>query len=172
MDEITGSSDKIARIIKVIDDIAFQTNILALNAAVEAARAGEAGAGFAVVADEVRSLAQRCAVAARDTTTLIEESVLNSRTGQSKVTEIVDAIRTIAEDSKRVRELVDEVNLGGREQARGIEHIGKAMTQMEHVTQSTAAIAEESASAAEELNAQSQALMKVVDRLSAMAGER
>jgi methyl-accepting chemotaxis protein/methyl-accepting chemotaxis protein-1 (serine sensor receptor) len=172
MDEISASSDKIAKIIKVIDDIAFQTNILALNAAVEAARAGEAGMGFAVVADEVRSLAQRCAVAAKDTAGLIDESVRNSSSGQTKVNEIVQVMQAIADDSKRVRVLVDEVNLGSQEQARGIEQIGKAMSQMEHVTQSTAAIAEESASAAEELNAQSQALMSVVDRLSAMLGDK
>ena len=142
----------------MIDEIAFQTNILALNAAVEAARAGEAGMGFAVVADEVRNLAQRCAQAAKDTASLIEESIAKSNDGKSKVDQVAAAIREITEESTTIKTLVDEVNLGSQEQARGMEQIGKAITQMEQVTQKTAANAEESASAAEELNAQSESL--------------
>lgn len=170
MGEINAQSDKIARIIKVIDEIAFQTNILALNAAVEAARAGESGMGFAVVADEVRNLAQRCAQAAKDTSTLIEESIAKSHDGKVKVDEVASAIRTITGENIKVKALVDEVNLSSQEQARGLEQIGKAISQMDHVTQSTASNAEESASAAEELNAQSDTLKDIVDRLSAMVG--
>jgi methyl-accepting chemotaxis protein/methyl-accepting chemotaxis protein-1 (serine sensor receptor) len=170
MAEINTQSDKIAKIIKVIDEIAFQTNILALNAAVEAARAGEAGMGFAVVADEVRNLAQRCAQAAKDTSALIEESIAKSNDGKVKVDQVATAIRAITEESNRIKMLVDEVNLGSQEQARGIEQIGKAITQMEQVTQKTAANAEESASAAEELNAQSETLKDIVERLTAMVG--
>jgi methyl-accepting chemotaxis protein len=170
MGEINTQSDKIAKIIKVIDEIAFQTNILALNAAVEAARAGEAGMGFAVVADEVRNLAQRCAQAAKDTATLIEESIAKSNDGKVKVDQVAAAIRTITEESAKVKTLVDEVNLGSEEQVRGIEQIGKAIIQMEQVTQGTAASAEESASAAEELNAQSETLKDIVARLTSMVG--
>ncbi len=170
MGEINTQSDRIAKIIKVIDEIAFQTNILALNAAVEAARAGEAGMGFAVVADEVRNLAQRCAQAAKDTSALIEESIAKSNDGKVKVDQVATAIRAITEEANKVKTLVDEVNLGSQEQARGIEQIGKAITQMEQVTQKTAANAEESASAAEELNAQSETLKDIVERLTAMVG--
>ncbi|HXM44567.1 MAG TPA: methyl-accepting chemotaxis protein [Bryobacteraceae bacterium] len=170
MGEITTQSDKISKIIKVIDEIAFQTNILALNAAVEAARAGEAGMGFAVVADEVRNLAQRCAQAARDTASLIEDSIAKSHDGKAKVDRVAVAIRTITVESGKVKVLVDEVSLGGEEQARGIEQIGKAMVQMEQVTQRTAANAEEGASAAEELNAQSESLKEIVAKLTAMVG--
>ena len=170
MGEINTQSAKISKIIKVIDEIAFQTNILALNAAVEAARAGEAGMGFAVVADEVRNLAQRCAQAARDTASLIEESIAKSNDGKTKVDQVATAIGAITEEFTKVKTLVDEVNLGSQEQARGIEQIAKAITQMEQVTQKTAANAEESASAAEELNAQSETLKGVVERLRAMVG--
>jgi len=170
MGEINSSSDKISKIIKAIDEIAFQTNILALNAAVEAARAGEAGMGFAVVADEVRNLAQRCAQAAKDTATLIEESITKSRDGKVKVDQVAAAINAITEESSKVKVLVDEVHQGSQEQARGIEQIGKAIAQMEQVTQTAAANAEESASAAEELTALSETLTDVVERLSAMVG--
>ena len=170
MGEIKTQSEKISKIIKVIDEIAFQTNILALNAAVEAARAGEAGLGFAVVAGEVRNLAQRCAQAARDTATLIEESIARSNDGKAKVDLVVGAIRVITGESVKVKALVDEVNLGSQEQVRGIEQIGKAVTQMERVTQQVAAGAEASASGAEELHAQSETLKDVVERLAAMVG--
>jgi methyl-accepting chemotaxis protein/methyl-accepting chemotaxis protein-1 (serine sensor receptor) len=170
MAEINLSSGKIAKIIKVIDEIAFQTNILALNAAVEAARAGEAGMGFAVVADEVRNLAQRSAQAAKDTAALIEESIARSNEGKVQVDQVAESIRGITTQATGVKTLVDEVNLSSQEQARGIEQIGKAITQMEQVTQKNAASAEESASAAEELTAQSEALHTIVEDLAAMVG--
>jgi methyl-accepting chemotaxis protein/methyl-accepting chemotaxis protein-1 (serine sensor receptor) len=175
MNEINAQSEKISKIIKVIDEIAFQTNILALNAAVEAARAGEAGMGFAVVAEEVRNLAQRCAQAAKDTAELIEGSVSRSNDGKSKVDQVAHAIGLVTEEAAKAKALVDEVHLGSREQSQGIEQIGKAIVQMEQVTQGTAASAEEGASAAEELNAQSETLKGIVSRLSALvegAGQR
>jgi methyl-accepting chemotaxis protein len=168
MGEINASSEKVSKIIKVIDEIAFQTNILALNAAVEAARAGEAGMGFAVVADEVRSLAQRCAQAARDTASLIEESIAKSDDGKLKVHQVAEAISAVAEESLKIKTLVDEVKTGSHEQARGLEQVSKAIVQMERVTQSTAASAEEGASAAEELTSQSVALKEIVGRLTVM----
>ena len=168
MDEIGASSQKISKIIRVIDEISFQTNILALNAAVEAARAGEAGLGFAVVADEVRNLAQRCAQAARDTSALIENSIAKSEEGRTKVNHMAAAILGITEETLKVKTMVDEVRTGSTEQARGIEQIATAILQMERVTQSTAAGAEESAATAKELNAQAEGLQKVVKRLTTM----
>ncbi len=168
MGEIAAQSDRISRIIKTIDEIAFQTNILALNAAVEAARAGEAGLGFAVVADEVRNLAQRCAQAAKDTSTLIEESIAKSAGGRVKVDQVAASIRGLTDAVSQVKTLVDEVQAGSQEQARGIEHIGQAMVSMEQTTQKTAANAETGAAAAEELNAQADHLKGIVNRLILM----
>jgi len=156
MREIDVSSNKISRIIKAIDEIAFQTNILALNAAVEAARAGEAGMGFAVVADEVRNLAQRSAQAARDTAGLIEESIARSREGKLRVDEVAVAILTITVDATKLRTLVDQVLAGSREQTVGFEQVGKTLVQMQQITQSTAASAEKGAAVAEELTAQAE----------------
>lgn len=168
MREIGASSGKISKIIKVIDEIAFQTNILALNAAVEAARAGEAGMGFAVVAEEVRNLAQRSAQAAKDTTSLIEESILRSGEGSKKLGEVAGSIQAITDGAAKVKTLVDEVDASSREQAQGIEQISRTVAEMDQVTQRTAANAEQGASASEQLNAQSKSLMAVVARLRGM----
>ena len=170
MKEIDASSNKIARIIKVIDEIAFQTNILALNAAVEAARAGEAGLGFAVVADEVRNLAQRCAQAARDTAALIEESIETSRDGNSRLDRMATAVRGMTDSAVRVKTLVDEVNLGSQEQARGMEQISRTVLQMEKVTQQTAAGAQQSASAGTELNGYAAQLRGLMQEMQQMVG--
>jgi hypothetical protein len=171
MAAIQSSSEKSAKIIKVIDEIAFQTNILALNAAVEAARAGEAGAGFAVVADEVRNLAQRSAMAARDTAPLLEAAVENSRAGGTKLEQITTVIAAITESAARVKVLVDEVDLGSQEQARGTEQVSKAIEQMELVTQRTAASCEENAATSAELAAQSEALAGIARQLRAVVEE-
>ena len=172
MGEIRGSSERIAKIIKVIDDIAFQTNILALNAAVEAARAGEAGLGFAVVADEVRNLAQRCAEAAKNTTVLIEESVANAQSGSSHLDKVAATILCITENTKKVKILVDEVKQGGMEQAKGIAQISTALTQMEAMTQQTAAGAAEGAIASQELKTQTAPMQHVVGVLDALVSNK
>lgn len=170
MGEISASSEKIARIIRVIDEISFQTNILALNAAVEAARAGEAGMGFAVVAEEVRNLAQRCAQAAKDTAGLIEESIRTSSEGSARLQLMTEAIHGITESASSVRRLAEEVNLGSEEQARGIEHIARTLSQMETVTQEAVASAEQSASAAATMAQEAETMGAVVERLVALAG--
>ena len=171
MKEINDSSEKISKIIRVIDEIAFQTNILALNAAVEAARAGEAGMGFAVVADEVRNLAHRSAQAAKDTASLIEESIAKSSEGNKKLQLVADSIQQVTGGATQVKVLVDEVDVGSQEQSRGIEQIAAAVTQMETVTQRSAASAEQSAAASEELAAQAKTLSDVVERVMNLIGQ-
>src|SRR5262249_24145158 len=127
MASIQESSRQVAKIIKTIDEIAFQTNILALNAAVEAARAGEAGRGFAVVADEVRSLAQRSAQAAKDTAALIEASIARTEGGSHKVEQVAASITAITESVTKVKALVDEVSAASRQQAQGIDQVSQAI---------------------------------------------
>ncbi len=170
MDAIGDSSSKIAKTLEVIDKIAFQTNILALNAAVEAARAGEAGMGFAVVAEEVRNLAQRCASASEEISTLIEQSLGNSNVGRAKIGTLVEAGERVNQVFANMKTLVEEISLSSEEQGRGIDQIGRAIQKMEQGTQKSAANAEESAAAAEQLNAQSEALLQVAGSLSTMVG--
>ncbi|MBL9137817.1 MAG: hypothetical protein JNK85_18255 [Verrucomicrobiales bacterium] len=165
MDAIKTSSDDIAKIIKTIDEIAFQTNILALNAAVEAARAGEAGMGFAVVADEVRGLAQRCAQAAKETAAKIEDAVQRSTAGAEISGKVAQSLQVIVAKARDVDSLSGEVAAASQEQSQGISQVNTAVTQMDKVTQSNAANAEESASAAEEMASQAAALKEAVSEL-------
>jgi methyl-accepting chemotaxis protein len=170
MTAIGTSSGEVAKIVKNIDEIAFQTNILALNAAVEAARAGEAGAGFAVVADEVRSLAQRSAAAAKETADKIEAAILSSRSGFECSARVSQSLKQIAEKVNSTDALVADIASAATEQAQGIEQVNNAMSQMEKVTQSNAATAEESASAAEELDAQAETMKDLVAQLRELVG--
>jgi hypothetical protein len=170
MEAIKVSSDDIAKIIKTIDEIAFQTNILALNAAVEAARAGEAGMGFAVVADEVRNLAQRSAQAAKETAGKIEGAIVKTGQGVEISGKVAATLTEITTKVRQVDELVSEVAGASREQTDGITQINTAVGQMDKVTQSNAATAEESAAAAEELNAQAGMMKQAVGELMQLVG--
>jgi methyl-accepting chemotaxis protein len=170
MDAIKNSSDEIAKIIKTIDEIAFQTNILALNAAVEAARAGEAGMGFAVVADEVRSLAQRCAQAAKETSAKIEGAIGKTSQGVDISAKVAKTLEEIVTRARQVDELAAEVAGASNEQSQGVAQVNLAIGQMDKVTQSNAASAEESASASEELNALAETMRGSVAELLRLVG--
>ncbi|MEJ5260272.1 MAG: methyl-accepting chemotaxis protein [Anaerohalosphaeraceae bacterium] len=168
IEEIQKSSDETAKIIKVIDEIAFQTNLLALNAAVEAARAGEAGKGFAVVAEEVRNLAIRSSEAAEKTAELIEQSVKNAKNGVQISNEVKTALDQIVSGIGKTSALVNEIAAACKEQAQGIEQINSAVSQMDKVTQQNAAGAEEAASAAEELASQAESMKQTVWQLQTL----
>ena len=172
MGAINQSSAEVSKIIKVIEEIAFQTNLLALNAAVEAARAGEHGRGFAVVADEVRNLAMRAAEAARETTGLIEGAVSHAKGGTTVADNAAEALKNIVGDVTRVADLLNGITQASDEQAQGVEQINSAVSQMDRVTQQNAASAEESASASEELSAQAQTLRGIVDDLGGVVDGR
>ena len=163
--EISSSSEETGKIIKTIDEIAFQTNLLALNAAVEAARAGEAGAGFAVVADEVRNLAMRAAEAANSTSDLIENTIKAVKKGNELTQSTQMSFKENMEISAKVGELVDEIAAASDEQARGIEQVNIAVTEMDKVVQQVAANAEESAGTSEEMSAQAEYMRSIVKNL-------
>lgn len=168
MSELKNSSNEIAKIIKVIDEIAFQTNILSLNAAVEAARAGEVGKGFAVVAEEVRNLAQRSAQAAKDTTTIIENNIDLSDKSVAIANIVKEAVLSIEDQTNKVNDLLEEIYVATNEQAQGVDQINKAVSQMEDALQTNAATADESAGASRALQDQAINVREIVDSLLAL----
>ena len=162
MDEISTSSKEIGKIIKTIEDIAFQTNILALNAAVEAARAGSAGKGFSVVADEVRSLAAKSAEASKNTSDLIEASIKAVSRGAALVTHSAENLQTVADHTREVCEMVDQIASSTQEQTESVRQVTVGLDQISGVVQTNSATAEQSAAASEELSSQAAMLKNLV----------
>lgn len=171
MSEIKAGNDNIAKIIKVIDEIAFQTNILALNAAVEAARAGEAGQGFAVVADEVRNLAQRSAAAARETAEKIQDSMTKGERGAQHSAKVAEGLRDIVNKTREVDELVGQIATASREQSQGIQQINTAVSQIDKVTQSSASSAANTSETAGKLDVLAGRLKSAVDEIDVILGQ-
>jgi hypothetical protein len=171
IESIRTAADDTSRIIETIDEIAFQTNLLALNAAVEAARAGEAGKGFAVVAEEVRNLAQRCAEAAGNTSTLLDGSRSQAQQGVEVVNEVAGILGEIVEQAEQTSAAIGEVSSASDRQATSIDEITSAMSVLDQVTQSNAASAEESAATSNQLSTMAESLRQVADDLGALVGE-
>ena len=170
MSEISDAGREIGNIIRTIDDIAFQTNLLALNAGVEAARVGDAGTGFAVVADEVRNLAMKAAGAARNTATLIEETISRIDRGAELVLETENEFTEIADNTERAGKIVGDMALASNQQAQGLDQLSQAVRDIVQVTQGNAASAEETASASEELNTQADTVLEILERLKSLVG--
>ncbi|MGC4033585.1 MAG: methyl-accepting chemotaxis protein [Tepidisphaeraceae bacterium] len=168
--DIQKSATETAKIIRTIDEIAFQTNLLALNAAVEAARAGEAGKGFAVVAEEVRNLAMRSAEAAKNTTALIDGSVLNAKNGVLIANEVAANLAEINDTSGKMNALITEIATACAEQSTGITQVAQSMQQMDKVTQGNAAAAEQIAATSEQLTAQTEQVHAIVTQLTELVG--
>jgi len=170
MRQISSSSQQISKIIRVIDEIAFQTNILALNAAVEAARAGESGMGFAVVADEVRNLAQRSAQAAHDTTALIEESMRCSEEGARRLDRVAGSVQEITASAKTVVSLIEKVSRVTVEQAQGMQLVSQALCRMDAISENAAANAQQAVGASTALHKQVRIMDRTARQLKTMLG--
>ncbi|OHD56556.1 MAG: hypothetical protein A2014_04495 [Spirochaetes bacterium GWF1_49_6] len=170
MVEIENNNNRVAKIIKVIDDIAFQTNILALNAAVEAARAGDAGRGFAVVADQVKSLAQKSADAAKETADLIEGAIISVSNGKKVSDAVRESILSMKDTLEKIRALMEETDRASQEQLKGAVQITKAVGEVNGVVQTTAASSEENAASGAELYNQAEILGEIIENLSRIVG--